>query len=112
MRNLTFRDMRSAPQDGTAVEVQHGPGNLMALARWRWQSKVWVRYGDPHCSILHRVTGWRPVDIESTTKPMTADEFESRLEQLIGEARAEELSDQVLALKLQDAADALREGMS
>jgi hypothetical protein len=111
MRSLTFRDMRSAPQDGTAVDVVHGPeNNLVALARWRWQSKAWVRYDD--CSILHSVTGWRPVNIERTTKPMTADEFESRLEQLIGEARAEELSDQVLALKLQDAADALREGMS
>ncbi|MEA2788890.1 MAG: hypothetical protein QOG73_1296 [Acetobacteraceae bacterium] len=31
MRNLTFRDMRGAPQDGTAVEVQHGPDQ----AGWR-----------------------------------------------------------------------------
>jgi hypothetical protein len=112
MRNLTFRDMRSAPQDGTAVDVLYGSDDLVALARWRWQSKAWVRYDDPHCSILHRVTGWRPVNIERTTKPMTADDFESRLELLIGEGRAEGLSDEVLGIKLQDAADALREGMS
>jgi hypothetical protein len=43
---------------------------------------------------------------------MTAKEFESRLEKLIAEARAGGLSYEILALKLQDAADAAREGMS
>jgi hypothetical protein len=42
---------------------------------------------------------------------MTAEEFEARIEKLIAEAQVS-LPDEVLALKLQDAADALREGMS
>jgi hypothetical protein len=61
MRNLTFRDMRAAPQNGTAVEVQHGPDQAVALARWSGQGQGWVRDDDPFHRSLHRVTGCRPL---------------------------------------------------
>lgn len=64
MRSRTFRDMRGAPQDGTAVEVQHGPDKLVALARWSGQAQAWVRDDDPLRGSLHGVTGWRPVNRE------------------------------------------------
>jgi hypothetical protein len=46
-----FRDLRSPPRDGTAIEIKHGPA----------QGQAWVRVGDPLRQALHRVTGWRPV---------------------------------------------------
>jgi hypothetical protein len=41
---------------------------------------------------------------------MTADDFAILVEALIQEAREDDVSDEALAAKLQDAADALRKG--
>jgi hypothetical protein len=61
MRNTVFRDMRSAPKDGTAIEVRYGPDQEIVRAVWSGQGQAWVQVDDPHRKTLHRVTGWRPV---------------------------------------------------
>ena len=45
MPRVIFRDIPSAPLDGAAVEVQHGPLNLkmIAVARWSGQNQAWIR---------------------------------------------------------------------
>ena len=43
---------------------------------------------------------------------MTAEEFASYIESLVMEGRAGGLSDEAMVRQLQDAADALREGVS
>jgi hypothetical protein len=60
MRSGIFRDLRSAPRDGTAIEVKHGPQQEIVLARWSGQSQSWTKVHDPERRTLHRVTGWRP----------------------------------------------------
>jgi hypothetical protein len=60
MRSSIFRDMRSAPQDGTVIEVKHGPDQEVVRAVWSGQSQAWIREDDPLRKTLHRVTGWRP----------------------------------------------------
>jgi hypothetical protein len=52
--------MRSAPRDGSAIEIKHGLAQETALARWSGQSQSWVKVGDPDRKTLHRVSGWRP----------------------------------------------------
>ena len=42
-----IRDMRSAPTDGTTVEVRHGPDQETALAHWSCQGQAWIRDDDP-----------------------------------------------------------------
>jgi hypothetical protein len=61
MRSRIFRDMRSAPTDGTTIEVRHGPDQEVILAPWSGQGQAWIRDDDPLRRALHRVTGWRPV---------------------------------------------------
>jgi hypothetical protein len=61
MRSLMFQDMKTAPRDGTLVEVRHGPLQEAAPARWSAQGQAWIRDDDPLRRALHRVTGWRPV---------------------------------------------------
>jgi hypothetical protein len=60
-RTAAFRDLRTAPRDGTAIEIKHGPAQEVVRARWSGQGQAWVRVGDPLRRALHRVTGWRPV---------------------------------------------------
>ncbi len=60
MPNDGFQDMRSAPKDGTAIEVRHGPKQKVVRAEWSGQGQAWVQVDDPHRKTLHRVTGWRP----------------------------------------------------
>ena len=69
MRSTIFRDMRSAPQDGTVVEVRHGPDQEIARAEWSGQNQAWVRADDTQRKTLHRVTGWRPMGQEITPAP-------------------------------------------
>jgi len=61
VRFAKFRDMVSAPRDGTAIEVCHGPQQEVVRAEWNAQAQSWIRDDDPHRRTLHRVTGWRPV---------------------------------------------------
>ena len=61
IRSAKFRDMASAPRDGTTVEVCHGPQQEVARVEWNAQAQAWVREDDPHRRSLHRVTGWRPI---------------------------------------------------
>ena len=61
MRSSTFRDMKTAPLDGTTVEVRHGPDQEVVRAHWSGQGQAWTRADDPLRRALHRVTGWRPV---------------------------------------------------
>lgn len=68
MRSRIFRDMRSAPLDGTAVEVRHGPLQMIVSARWSSQNQAWIRTDDPSRLSLHRVAGWRPVNVPARTK--------------------------------------------
>jgi hypothetical protein len=60
MRSRLFRDMRSAPQDGTVIEVKHGPDQEVVRAQWAGQSQAWIREDDPLRRTLHRVSVWRP----------------------------------------------------
>jgi hypothetical protein len=56
----TFRDMKTAPLDGTLVEVQHGPQQAIVCAYWNKALQGWVRKG-AYRRVLHQVTGWRPL---------------------------------------------------
>lgn len=60
MRSRIFRDMRSAPRDGSAIEVKHGLQQEIVLARWSGQSQSWIKVHDPDRRTLHQVTAWRP----------------------------------------------------
>ena len=46
MQRAILREMRTAPLDGTAVEVRHGPLQMMAVARWSGQDQAWIRADD------------------------------------------------------------------
>lgn len=60
-KSSAFRDMSTAPQDGSLVEVHHGPPDQeIVQARWSGQRQAFVRDDDPLRRSLHRVTGWRP----------------------------------------------------
>jgi hypothetical protein len=61
MGKVRFRDMSTAPRDGTVVEVKHGPDQEVVRAYWSGQNQAWVREDDPLRRSLHRVTVWRPV---------------------------------------------------
>ena len=62
MPRSTFRDMKTAPKDGTVIEVRHGPDQEIVRAVWSGQGQAWVREDDPLRRTLHRVTGWRAVE--------------------------------------------------
>jgi hypothetical protein len=42
-RSVAFRDLRSAPRDGSTIEVKHGPRQEVVHARWSGQGHL------PHC---------------------------------------------------------------
>jgi hypothetical protein len=42
-----FRDIASAPRDGTVIEVCHGPDQAVVLARWIGQTQAWTADADP-----------------------------------------------------------------
>lgn len=56
MRNRLFRDMRSAPRDGSTIEVRHGREQEIVLARRSDQDQAWVRPNETTCRPLHWVT--------------------------------------------------------
>ena len=60
MQGTTFRDIKSAPKDGTVIEVRHGPDQEIVRAEWSGQLQAWVCEDDLLCQTLHKVTGWRP----------------------------------------------------
>ena len=60
-RTRPFRPIETAPQDGSVVEVRHGPEQAVVRAYWAGQNQAFVREDDPHSKTLHGVTGWRPV---------------------------------------------------
>lgn len=64
-RARPFLGMDAAPFDGTAVEVRHGPGQEVVVAHWNRRLQGWLREDDPTHHVLHRVTEWRPVKLES-----------------------------------------------
>jgi hypothetical protein len=53
--------MKTAPRDGTVIEVRHGPDQAVARVVWAGQTQAWIREDDPLRRTLHRVTGWRPL---------------------------------------------------
>ena len=61
MRRKLFRDMRTAPTDGTEIEVICGPNKEVFVARWSGQDQAWIRADDPARRSLKRVSGWRQV---------------------------------------------------
>ena len=61
MPGTTFRDIKTAPKDGTVIEVRHGPDQEIVRAEWSGQGQAWVREDDPLRRTLHKVTGWRPM---------------------------------------------------
>jgi hypothetical protein len=58
----SFRDMKIAPRDGTTIEVRHWRKQEIVRTRWSGQEQCWVREDDPQHRLLHRVSGWRPVN--------------------------------------------------
>jgi hypothetical protein len=57
--------MRAAPQNGTAVKVQHGPDQAVALARWSGQGQGWVRDDESGMPVLFSEAGGvQPVFID------------------------------------------------
>ena len=71
MLRSTFRDMRSAPQDGTVVEVKHGLDQEVVRAEWSGPAQAWILVDDRHRKTLHRVTGWRPVNQKGEGKAVS-----------------------------------------
>jgi hypothetical protein len=61
MRKNLFRDIGTAPRDGTLIEVGHGPDQAVAVAYWSGQNQAFVADADPLRRSLQRVTGWRPL---------------------------------------------------
>ncbi len=61
-RSAPFRDLMSAPFDGTVVELRLGPDQEVVRAEWSGQGQAWIRDGDALRRALRQVTGWRPVD--------------------------------------------------
>jgi hypothetical protein len=60
VRELLFREMTTAPKDGTPIEVRHGPIQEIALASWSEQNQAWIRANDPSPKTLQSVRVWRP----------------------------------------------------
>jgi hypothetical protein len=56
-----FRDMKTAPLEGTLIEVRYSQPPEIAVARWPNQMQGWLQDVDPHRIVLHQVTGWRPL---------------------------------------------------
>jgi hypothetical protein len=52
--------MKTAPLDGTLVEVQYGPHQAIVTAYWNKAAQGWVREGG-RVRVLHQVIGWRPI---------------------------------------------------
>lgn len=63
LHNRPFRNIASAPLNGTTVQVWHGPRQEVAMARWSKRAVAWMR-DDDHMSprALEQVTVWRPVE--------------------------------------------------
>jgi hypothetical protein len=59
-RNSTFRDITTAPRDGTLIEVKHGRDQVTVLARWAGQNQAFICDVDPLRRSLHQVSLWRP----------------------------------------------------
>jgi hypothetical protein len=59
-RELSFREMTTAPKDGAPIEVRHGPTQEIVLANWCEQNPGWIRTNDPTRKTLHSVRVWRP----------------------------------------------------
>jgi hypothetical protein len=57
---VLFRDINSAPPDGSLIEIKHGPDQEVVLARWSGQGQTFLRDDDPPRKSLHRVSVWRP----------------------------------------------------
>lgn len=55
-----FRDMASAPMNGTSVELTHGLNQEVSRAHWAFMHQGWIRDDDAHQRVLVWVTGWRP----------------------------------------------------
>lgn len=62
MRNPLFRDLKTAPRDGTTVEVKHGRDQAVARAQWSGLKQAWLLDDDEDRQLLERVTGWRPIN--------------------------------------------------
>jgi hypothetical protein len=56
-----FRDITTAPRDGSVIVVRHGPHQVVATARWSSHGQGFVREADATRRLLQQVTGWRPV---------------------------------------------------
>jgi hypothetical protein len=56
-----WRDMATAPRDGTDVEVRHGRDQQVVVAWWNRQLQGFIQAGNPLRYVLHMVTGWRPI---------------------------------------------------
>jgi hypothetical protein len=54
-----FRDITTAPHDGTTIEVQHSSKPEIVRARWSGQAQAWTREHDLHGQPLRRVSDWR-----------------------------------------------------
>ena len=54
--------MKSAPMDGSVVELWYGLNKTFGLAYWAGQNQAWVLEDDPYRKSLHQVEGWRPVN--------------------------------------------------
>jgi hypothetical protein len=61
IRNVPFLRLKSAPRDGTVIEVLYGSELKVARAFWSANSQAFVRESDEIDESLHHVTGWRPV---------------------------------------------------
>jgi hypothetical protein len=60
-RSPSFHSIRTAPLDGSLVEVVHGLRQEIAVAYWAFQQQGWIRDGDPSRRVLSWVTSWRPL---------------------------------------------------
>jgi hypothetical protein len=71
MAGKHFRDITTAPGDGSLIEVLHGPTQEPVLARWSGQGQAFVADNDPLRRSLHRVSLWRPAKSKAGQGPLT-----------------------------------------
>ena len=60
-RQSNFRDINTAPLNGTTVEVRHVPFQTPTLAYWNRRARGWIADGNIANHLLNKVTGWRPI---------------------------------------------------
>ena len=55
----SFQFPETAPRDGSVIEVRHGTGQAISVARWSRINQAFIDLDDPLRHTIGGVTGWR-----------------------------------------------------